>query len=633
MKSIGYRIISCYSACLLTFSLLIIAPGKSAAPAPSLQTCVTPPSGMVAWYPGDGNTDDIQNGNKGTLEGGATFAPGMVGQAFSLNGTDAFVQAPSSAATDPTTAGSQDAWVMFNQLPSAAGHIMEIIGKGGFGTDFDLQAETDNRFHFYIAANTSVASNTVIQTGVWYHVAGAWDSIIGLQMYVNGALENTNPTLLTRSQSGQPLEIGNQPFFAGRFFDGLIDEVEVFGRALSASEVLGIFNAGSAGKCKPPLPTTLILSSQLSPFAEVPPTADKDAAGVGQGSVVLHLVLDSDGNITAASADVVVVALALNGSSKIIGATVNQGGAGATGPVVIDSGLSAANPFALSSGSGQDFLFSRPISAAQATQLVSDPSTFYFSIETDGTSTGAVRGQMFPITLDGTKPPPLEFATTISPASDNPPITGGDAAATGIAIVYIILTVDNTGAITGANAEIDLLIAGLPPAENLVGASVKQGSLSKKTTKSPTVIDSGLTASSPTPVTPAGSATIRVTNLAVTTAAVGGMLANPAGFFFNLDTTANPSGALRGQLAQLPAITGASISGTSLVVDGVGFEKGSVILVNGTNVKTKNNGAKATTELIAKKEAANITVGTPVLLIVQNPDGLVSPAFTFLRAQ
>src|SRR5258708_6766750 len=69
--------------------------------------CVSVPSGLVGWWPGEGNTDDIQAGDNGTLQGGATFAPGEVGQAFSLNGTNAYVQAPDSSALDPTTAGSQ----------------------------------------------------------------------------------------------------------------------------------------------------------------------------------------------------------------------------------------------------------------------------------------------------------------------------------------------------------------------------------------------------------------------------------------------------------------------------------------------------------------------------------------------
>ena len=132
--------------------------------APSWQhpACVAPPDNLVAWYAGDGNANDIALGNNGTLQGGVTSAPGIVGQAFNLNGTDAFVQAPNASAIDPTSAGSQDAWVYFNQLPSVAGHIMEIIGEGSSGRDFDLQADLDNRFHFYIAAGNNAVSTTVI---------------------------------------------------------------------------------------------------------------------------------------------------------------------------------------------------------------------------------------------------------------------------------------------------------------------------------------------------------------------------------------------------------------------------------------------------------------------------------------
>ena len=57
------------------------------------QTCVQPPSGLVSWWPGDGNANDIADGNNGTLMGGATFASGKVGQAFLLDGINAFVDA------------------------------------------------------------------------------------------------------------------------------------------------------------------------------------------------------------------------------------------------------------------------------------------------------------------------------------------------------------------------------------------------------------------------------------------------------------------------------------------------------------------------------------------------------------
>src|SRR5437016_1077312 len=73
-------------------------------------TCVPPPPDMVAWYPGDGNADDIIGGNNGTLENGATFAPGMVDQAFSLDGLDDYVSINDSASLHLTTF-TIDAWV------------------------------------------------------------------------------------------------------------------------------------------------------------------------------------------------------------------------------------------------------------------------------------------------------------------------------------------------------------------------------------------------------------------------------------------------------------------------------------------------------------------------------------------
>lgn len=224
---------------------------------PPAPVCLAVPTGLVAWYAGDDNAKDIKNANDGALKGGIKYIAGVVGQAFSLNGVDAFVQAPSSALNDPTTSGSLSVWVKFNSLPSAS-HIMQIIGKGGNGTDFDLQVNKDDKFHFYIGAGTSVDSTTVIKTEIWYYVVGTWDSAVGLKMYVNGILENTNTAKVNRKTSGQKLEIGHQPVFPGRFLNGVIDEIEVFNRALATSEVSGAFQAGGVGHCKPepaPAPT------------------------------------------------------------------------------------------------------------------------------------------------------------------------------------------------------------------------------------------------------------------------------------------------------------------------------------------------------------------------------------------
>ncbi|HSK74170.1 MAG TPA: LamG-like jellyroll fold domain-containing protein, partial [Pyrinomonadaceae bacterium] len=214
-------------------------------------TCVQAPSGIVGWYPGDGNANDISGtGNNGAFINGATTAPGKVLQAFSFDGVDDYVEAPGVAQQDAQTAATLDAWVFFNQTPSAAGRIMEIISRGALGNDFDLAALTDNKFYLYIASGQNVASTTTLQTGVWYHVAGTWDAS-GLRIYVNGVLENTNATPnIVRAPSQTPLRLGEGSAFPNRKFSGLIDEAEIFSRALTLAEIQAIYNAGSAGKCK-----------------------------------------------------------------------------------------------------------------------------------------------------------------------------------------------------------------------------------------------------------------------------------------------------------------------------------------------------------------------------------------------
>ena len=56
--------------------------------------CVTAPPGLISWWPADGDAADIIGPNDGVFIGGATLAPGLVGQAFSLDGMDDWVEVP-----------------------------------------------------------------------------------------------------------------------------------------------------------------------------------------------------------------------------------------------------------------------------------------------------------------------------------------------------------------------------------------------------------------------------------------------------------------------------------------------------------------------------------------------------------
>ena len=76
-------------------------------------SCAPPPANLVGWWPGEGNANDIASTNNGLLQGGVTAnAAGNVGQAFSFDGTNNYVQIPNSAALRPTNL-TIEAWVRF----------------------------------------------------------------------------------------------------------------------------------------------------------------------------------------------------------------------------------------------------------------------------------------------------------------------------------------------------------------------------------------------------------------------------------------------------------------------------------------------------------------------------------------
>ena len=72
-------------------------------------------------------------------------------------------------------------------------------------------------------------------------------------IYINGRLDSTFSSAGSITTNNEPLQIGrSQSSCCGtRFGTGLIDEVEIFNRALTAAEIEAIYDAGSAGKIKP----------------------------------------------------------------------------------------------------------------------------------------------------------------------------------------------------------------------------------------------------------------------------------------------------------------------------------------------------------------------------------------------
>jgi len=224
--------------------------------------CTQPPPGMLAWWPADGSTVDRANGNDGTLLSGATYGTGRVGQAFDLDGSDDLVRCGTSALLRPTNALTLDAWVFLRTLSAGdvvsynfssnmgyqlvfGGNPLALVGQLGDGTN-----------DYFLNLQVPI---TQFVTNRWYHLALTFDGAMG-RLYVDGILKdsfakttvlqytNARECAIGASLDNGPGSVG--PYGARLFFSGRIDEVEILDRALSQSEILAIFNAGPAGKCK-----------------------------------------------------------------------------------------------------------------------------------------------------------------------------------------------------------------------------------------------------------------------------------------------------------------------------------------------------------------------------------------------
>jgi Concanavalin A-like lectin/glucanases superfamily len=229
--------------------------------------CLLPPTGLVGWWSADGNAKDIQLGNNGTLTNGATSAQGFVNQAFEFDGHDDFVDVPDTPALHAVRAAvTVDAWINPQLSPSGEGWIFSrrdpMISEGislGINNGGYLFATLQTDVLTVIASSVPV----IVFDGKWKHVALTADTgMSNVVLYLNST--EVPQTLIegSSSPSGHFADVTHLFFgqrqdsdtvegeSGGVHYTGLIDEIDLYNRALSGSEVRSIYLVGAKGKCK-----------------------------------------------------------------------------------------------------------------------------------------------------------------------------------------------------------------------------------------------------------------------------------------------------------------------------------------------------------------------------------------------
>ncbi|HEU5123921.1 MAG TPA: Ig-like domain-containing protein [Verrucomicrobiae bacterium] len=217
---------------------------------------VSDPIDLSAFWSASGTAQDAISGAFGILGGGVDYAGGKVASAFNFDGADDYVWmlARTNYNVGSSTSGfTVEFWINPNSFQNGS-----VLGwANGVRVERYALGYTGDTLRFYVAGTGngqySEAPRVWNYTSwSWMHVALTYDRTLGqAKIYINGVLKGAATVGTNLLSTAGDFYLGQVPGSAN-FFSGQLDEVSLYTRPLSLSEIQAIFDAGSSGKCLSP---------------------------------------------------------------------------------------------------------------------------------------------------------------------------------------------------------------------------------------------------------------------------------------------------------------------------------------------------------------------------------------------
>lgn len=266
---------------------------------------------LTHYYSADNTAIDSKGSIHGTLVNGATYSTGKINAGFGLDGVNDYVNVGNLFGFDGTTpfsisfifklnaniANYSIKYLVGNQtrtaFPTNGTGAFLYTGDGGATNRLAFaMANNGNRLVVYIKNNLAI--NTFYHCVVSYNGNGLNS---GLNTYINGVSEKLSvfsDSLTLPISSSSQLSTFGSTLGTSDFFNGVIDEVGVWDRALSVTDVTELYNAGAGKQYVPPTPTIvtngLVLNLDASNALSYPGTGTTwtDLSGNGNNGTLIN---------------------------------------------------------------------------------------------------------------------------------------------------------------------------------------------------------------------------------------------------------------------------------------------------------------------------------------------------------
>jgi concanavalin A-like lectin/glucanase superfamily protein/HYDIN/CFA65/VesB family protein len=198
---------------------------------------------------GRNTADSSGNGNTGALRGigGPTWVAGQLGNALRFDGSDEYVNVPSSPVFGITGDITLAAWIKREAPLAYDAIIAKTDGANAFDYDFYF-SDNDNRLRFWSDSGnpTPVFSTREVADLNWHHVAVTRTGST-VAFYIDGIDAGTTTMDGAFANNAIPIRIGTDgpEWSPGSLFQGTIDEARIYNRALTPAEIRALNVSGT----------------------------------------------------------------------------------------------------------------------------------------------------------------------------------------------------------------------------------------------------------------------------------------------------------------------------------------------------------------------------------------------------